>query len=425
MCGLGAKLVGGPVSEANVVANAAGRHVLIVVQNLSVPLDRRVWQEAQALRDAGYRVSVVCPRGPGEPPERVLDGIEIHTYAPAREANGVLGFVWEFAYSWLRTAWLVRRANARKRLDVVQACNPPDTYWLLGAIARRLWGSRFVYDQHDLCPEVYEARFGRAGALHRALVWLERRTYRTADTVISTNDSYRAVAQQRGGIPDERSAVVRSCPDPATMRRGDPHPELRHGREHLVCYLGIMGPQDGVDRLLGAVDVYVNELGRTDCQFGLMGFGDCLDELRADATRRGLDDYVTFTGRVGLDEIGRWLSTADIGVTPDPPTRFNDLSTMNKTLEYMAHELPVVGFELTENTRSAGPAGLNVPDDDRALAKAIAGLLDDPDRRATMGKAGRQRIESELSWERQVPVYVGVFDRLTSAGATGRTQPTG
>ncbi len=389
--------------------------VLIVVQNLSVPLDRRVWLECQTLVAAGHQVSVICPRDEGQPAHRTLDGVRIHTYPPPRARSGVIGYVLEFVYCWLRTAWLSRYVHRHEGFDVLQACNPPDTYWLLGRIWRLVAGTRFVYDQHDLCPEVYEARFGRRGLLHRGLLLLERATYASADHVISTNESYQAIAVGRGRVPRSRTSIVMSAPDPDRMRRKEPEPGLRNGREHLVCYLGIMGPQDGVDRLLGAIDHYVHVLGRQDTYFALMGFGDCLDDLREQCTRLGLDEYVTFTGKVGPEEIARWLSTADLGVTPDPKNDFNDKSTMNKTLEYMAYELPVVGFDLVENTRSAGEAGLTVPDDDAAFARAVAELLDDPQRRARMGAAGRKRIEDRLRWSAQEPVYLEVFRRLAPA----------
>lgn len=388
--------------------------VLIVVQNLSVPLDRRVWLECRALVAAGHQVSVICPREEGQVAHRTLDGVRIHTYPPAPALPGVLGYLVEFIWSWLHTALLSLHVRRNEDFDVLQACNPPDTYWLLGRLHRLFGRKKFVYDQHDLNPEVFEARFGRRGALYRGLLLLEKATYLSADHVISTNESYRAIATGRGGLPRGRTTVVMSAPDADRMRRQEPDPTLKHGREHLVCYLGIMGPQDGVDRLLGAVDHYVHVLGRTDAHFGLMGFGDCLTDLRAQSTALGLDDYVTFTGKVGPAEIARWLSSADLGVTPDPVNDFNDKSTMNKTLEYMAYELPVVGFDLTENRWSAGDAALVVEeDDDAALALAIAELLDDPQRRARMGAAGRKRIEETLHWRGQAEAYVEVFRRLS------------
>lgn len=387
--------------------------VLIVVQNLSVPLDRRVWLECQALVAAGHQVSVICPRDEGQPAHRTLDGVRIHTYAPPKPRSGVVGYMAEFVYCWARTAALSRYVHSREGFDVLQACNPPDTYWLLGRIWRAVARKRFVYDQHDLNPEVYVARFGKTGLLHRGLLWLEGRTYRSADHVISTNESYREVATTRGRVPLAHTTIVRSAPDPEKMRRQEPDPALRHGREHLVCYLGIMGPQDGVDRLLNAVDHLVHTMGRTDTHVALMGFGDCLDDLRAQATRQGLDDFVTFTGKVGPAEIARHLSTAAVGVTPDPKNPFNDKSTMNKTLEYMAYELPVVGFDLIENRRSAGDAGVTVAaDDDAALARAVADLLDDPERRARMGAIGRKRVEDSLNWAAQAGPYVAVFTAL-------------
>lgn len=387
--------------------------VLIVVQNLSVPLDRRVWMECMTLVSAGHQVSVICPRDSGQPAHRRLDGVLIHTYAPPKARNGVLGYAAEFIYCWIRTAVLSVHVARREGFDVLQACNPPDTYWLLGRIWRLVAGKSFVYDQHDLNPEVYEARFGKRGLLHRGLLLLERATYASADHVISTNESYREIAVTRGKVPIERTTIVRSAPDPQRMRREAPDSSLRNGREHLICYLGIMGPQDGVDRLLGAVDHLVHVQGRTDVQVGLLGFGDCFDELTEQSTRLGLDDFVTFTGKVGPAEISRWLSTADLGVTPDPKNSFNDKSTMNKTMEYMAYELPVVGFDLVENRRSAEDAGVHVAsDDDAALALAISELLDDPERRSRMGAIGRKRIEDTLNWAAQEQPYVDVFRGL-------------
>jgi glycosyltransferase involved in cell wall biosynthesis len=386
---------------------------LIIIQNLSVPTDRRVWLECQALVQAGWGVTVICPRGAGEAAHRVLDGVSIHTYAPPRPAAGLLGLLWEFTYCWLRAAALSVKVARNEGFDVLQACNPPDTYWLLG-LGYRMFGKRFVYDQHDLCPELLEVKLGRRGGpLHRVQVWLERASYRTADHVIVTNDHGRMLANTRGGVPPEGVSIVRSAPDPDVMARGAAAPELRNGRENLVCYLGIMGAQDGVDRLVNAIDHYVHTLGRHDTQFGLLGFGDCLDDLRRQVTRRGLDDHVTFTGKVAVPEITRWLSTAALGVTPDPKNDFNDYATMNKTLEYMAYGLPVVSFDLVETRRSAEDAALYIDrDDDLAFAQGIAALIDDPARRRLMGKIGRARIEDDLCWSVQARTYVEVYEQL-------------
>lgn len=388
-------------------------HAVIIIQNLPLRLDRRVRNECRALLDAGYAVSVICPKEDSAEPDRhEIDGAVVHSYPAPEGARGLLSYAREFIICWLQAARLSVRVNRERRFDVLQACNPPDTYWLLGALWK-LRGRRFVFDQHDLCPEVYEARFGKRGFLYRALRWLERQTYRVADRVVSPNPSYRDLAVQRGRVPLARTAVVMSTPDADRMKRAEAHPQLRGGFRHLVCYVGIMGPQDGVDALLAAVDVYVHELDRRDARFVLLGFGDSLEELRAECIRRGLDQWVTFTGRVDHEELGRWLSTADLGVTPDPQNEFNHRSTMNKTLEYMAHELAVVATDLQETRRCAAGAAVYVSGEDPAeTARAIAELLDDPGRRAEMGRGGRARIETELAWAIQARAYVGVFDQL-------------
>ena len=400
--------------------HSAAPHVLVIIQNLPLRLDRRVRTECRALTDAGYRVSVICPQeNPDEPARFQVDETTVHSYPPPPESHGPAGYVREFVVCWWRTARASGRVHRDAPFQVIQACNPPDTYWLLAWAWRIRRGVRFVYDQHDLCPEVYVAKFGRQGLLYRGLLLLERATYRTADHVISTNGSYQEIAQGRGNVDPRDSSVVMSTPDADLMQRGDPEPGARDQAKHLVAYVGIMGSQDGVDRLLAAVDHVVHERERTDVRFALLGFGDALEDLRADCTRRGLDQWVHFTGRVDHAAIGRWLSSADLGVTPDPPSEFNDRSTMNKTLEYMAHGLPVVASDLTETRRSAGEAALYVAGSDpAAFGDAILEVLDDPERAGSMGAVGRARIEGELSWRRQAETYVRVFDRLTGRAET-------
>lgn len=389
--------------------------VLVLVQNLSVPTDRRVWTECQELRRAGYRVDVICPRAQGQSREFDLEGVRVHTYRLPEINAGAAGYLVEFVYAWVRTALLAVHVARTRGFRVVQACNPPDTYWLLARLMRP-FGVRFVYDQHDLCPEIFEVRFGRRGLLHRGLRALERATYRSADRVVSTNETYRAVAIDRGGVPPERVSVVMSAPDPARMRPQEEVPDLRRGREHLACYLGIMGAQDGVDVLLRSIGVYVHEMGRADCHFALMGFGDRLHQLESLADDLALREFVEFTGRVELPQITRWLSTANVGLTPDPKNAFNDRSTMNKTLEYMAFGVPVLSFDLHETMRVLDGCGVAVEGDERAYAKALSSLLDDPEQREELGSAGRRRVEQELSWQRQAQTYVRVFDELTRDG---------
>jgi glycosyltransferase involved in cell wall biosynthesis len=424
------------VPDIETLAETARRpHVLIIVQNLPVPLDRRVWLECKALGESGYDVSVICPKGPGDPAYAVLEGVHLYKYAPPPQAVGFLGYVWEFVYCWLRTALLSTRVWRRKPFTVIQACNPPDTYWLL-AVLWRPFGVRFVFDHHDLCPEVFLSRFGKpAGLLGKlqlsVLYWLERRTFRNADRVISTNASYQRIAQTRGDVPAERTTIVRSGPDTRRMRPVDGDESLLRGGKHLVAWLGIMGPQDGVDGVIRVARHVVKDLGRTDVRFALLGFGDCLEELKRLTTEYGLDDYVEFTGRVGPDQITRYLSSASVGLSADPLSPLNDVSTMNKTMEYMAYALPVLAYNLTETVESAGDCAVYVePGDETGFATALVGLLDDAELRARLGAAGRRRAEAYLDWRPQSQRYVALYDGLlrieterAAAAHVARQQP--
>jgi glycosyltransferase involved in cell wall biosynthesis len=388
------------------------RRVLIIVQNLPVPFDRRVWLEACALRDAGFQVSVVCPKGPGDPSFQVIEGIRIRKYRPPPPTSGALSYAWEFAYCWTRTLFLVARAAAREGFDVIQACNPPDTYWALVAPFKP-FGKRFVFDQHDLCPEVYVSRFPDGSrAVRRALTLLERATYALADHVVATNESYRETAIRRGNVPARRVTVVRTGPNPDRLRKGPPVDSWRSGKRFLCAYLGVMGPQDGVDLALQAAAAIVRS-GRDDVHFVLVGSGDSYDELVSLADKLGIAERVTFTGRVPDETVFEVLSTADVGLSPDPLNPLNDVSTMHKTMEYMAFELPVVAFDLKETRVSAGPAAVYAPPNETdAFAQAILELIDDPERRAEMGREGRERVERELAWRHQAPRYLGVYESL-------------
>lgn len=392
-----------------------GRRVLIIVQNLPVPRDRRVWLECQALVAAGYQVSVVCPKAPGDPDEHTLEGVLLRKYDPPPPASSVRSYLVEFVLCWLRTARRVLQAFTHEGFDVIQTCNPPDTYWALAA-PFRLLGRKFVYDQHDLCPEVYLSRFDRHNRLLlRGLYLLERGNYRVADHVIVPNESYRDVAVRRGGRRPSEVTVVRSGPDDKRFKTGEPVPALRRGRKHLAVYVGVMGPQDGVDRAVWAADAYVHKLGRTDCQFVLLGSGDCRAELCRLVDELDLAQFVEVPGWADDATITAYLSTAAVGLSPDPPSPLNAVSTMNKTLEYMAFGVPLVSFDLAETRFSAQDAAVYVEGEDvEAFAAAIAGLIDDSDERARRGKAGRQRIEEQLAWSHQRADYVGVYDRLSA-----------
>ncbi len=396
--------------------DAPAARILIIVQNLPLPFDRRVWLECQALKSAGYTVAAICPKGKGDPSYQVIDGIELYKYRPYAPGGSKLSFIAEYAYSFAATAWQTLKARRKGRFAVIQACNPPDIFWPIALFFRAVNGTKFVFDHHDLCPELFESRFPGGPKLpYRGLRALERRTHRSADHVISTNASYREIAINRSGKRPQDVTIVRTGPDPDKLKRGPAEEDQRRGRTYLAAYIGVMGPQDGVDIVVRAADVVVNQLGRDDIAFTLIGSGDCFDELVALRDQLGLQGHVEFTGRAPDELVTRILSTADVGLSPDPKNPLNDLSTMNKSMEYMAFELPVVAFDLHETRVSVADAGVYVtPNSVREYAQAIVALMDDEAKRAELGKLGRERVEQELAWSHQQRAYVGVYDGLTN-----------
>ncbi|MDA8045728.1 MAG: glycosyltransferase family 4 protein [Actinomycetota bacterium] len=404
---------------------ASRPRVLILVQNLPVPFDRRVWLECQSLRKAGFDVAVVCPKGKGDPSFASLDGVDLYKYRPFVAKQSKAAFVAEYLYSFIATFWLAARASRHGRFAVIQSCNPPDILWPIGWIFGRIHGARFVFDHHDLCPELYESRFPEGSAwLHRALVLFERCTVQTADRVISTNATYRSIVIARHGIDPERVTVVRTGPDPDRLRAIDPDPSLKARFRYLVAYIGVMGPQDGVDLVLRVAQVVTQQLGRDDVKFVLMGSGDCFEELIRLRASLGVEGCVEMLGRVPDSTVAAVLSTADVGISPDPKNPLNDASTMNKTMEYMAYGLPVVAFDLRETRVSAGSAAVYAtPNDIGELARLLVDLLDDEPRRREMGATGRARVVSLLAWSHQAPHYVEVYRSLVPGSAGRETEP--
>ncbi|MFE2104945.1 glycosyltransferase family 4 protein [Kitasatospora sp. NPDC059463] len=397
-----------------------GRRALVLVENLSVPFDRRVWQECTTLRDAGWTVDVICPRGSKRDTEAeaVIDGVRIHRYPLRAATGGPAGYLREYGSALWHTARLARRVGP---VDVVHACNPPDLLFLPALWLKRR-GARFVFDQHDLVPELYLSRFDRGeDLLYRGVCALERLTYRAADVVLATNESYRDTALHRGGLRPEDVFVVRSAPDTDRFRPVPPEPELKRGKPHLLCYLGVMGPQDGVDYALRALARLRDEVGRTDWHAVFVGAGDTFDAMVELARRLGLADQVEFTGRIPDADLARYLSTSDVCLSPDPRNPLNDVSTMNKVLEYMVMGRPIVSFDLREARVSAGDAAVYAPaNDESKFAELVAELLDDPDRRAWMGKLGQERINGPLAWRNSQRSLLAAYDAACRDGAQGR-----
>ncbi len=394
------------------------KRVLILVENLPSPFDRRVWQEANALREAGYTVSIICPTGKGyEARYEEIDGIAIHRYRLPTEAEGAIGYAVEYGAALFWTFALAWKVLFTRGFDVIHACNPPDLFFLIGGFFKLL-GKKFVFDHHDINPELYEAKFGRRDLFWKLMVALERWTFRTADVSLATNESYKRIAIERGGMDPERVFVVRSGPSLERMKVGPPVEALKRGRRYLVGYVGVMGKQEGIDLLLQAARHIVHDLGRADVHFGLVGGGTSLEDMKAYAAELGVAGHVTFTGRVPDAEMLAMLNTADVCVNPDIANEMNDKSTMNKIMEYMALGKPIVQFDLTEGRFSAQEASLYARRNDPAdLAAKIVELLDDPQRRARMGEYGRRRVENELEWRYEAPKLLAAYEALDRSRA--------
>lgn len=394
--------------------NARPRRVLIIVENLPSPFDRRVWQEATTLAAHGYEVSIICPTGKGfEKKREVIDGIHIYRHDLPLDARGTAGYALEYGAALISEFVLAWRVLLTRGFDVIHACNPPDDIFLVGGFFKLFFGKRFLFDHHDINPELYEAKFGRRDLFHRLMLRLERWTFRTTDVSIATNESYRRIAIERGGMAPERVFVVRSGPSLERMRIVPPVPELKCGRRYLVGYVGVMGVQEGLDLLLKAVSHIVHARGRRDVHFGLVGGGPELEHLKALAVELGVADFVTFTGRVPDRKLLEMLNTADLCVNADAFNAMNDKSTMNKIMEYMALGKAVVQFDLTEGRVSAGEASLYARRNDPVdMAERILELLDDPLRRAAMGAFGRRRVETELAWDHEAPKLLAAYDKL-------------
>jgi glycosyltransferase involved in cell wall biosynthesis len=387
--------------------------VLILVENLSVPFDRRVWQEATTLAANGWQVSVICPRMVDRRSFEMLEGVAVYRYPMPYTARRALGYFVEYPWAMILTFLYALYVFCRRGFHIIHACNPPDLFFAV-ALPFKLFGVKFLFDQHDLCPETLESKFdGKKGFLHRALLFLEKCTYRTANAVISTNESYKKVAIERGGKRAECVWVVRSAPDLKKFVPTPPVPALKNGKRFLVAYLGTMGQQDGLDYLLRSIRIIHKDRVRNDIQFTLMGGGENLAALKQIAQELDLDSVVEFTGRVSNEIVCQTLSTADVCVAPDPISPLNDRSTMNKILEFMAMSKPIVSYHLTESAFSAGIAAVYAKDNDEEdFAHKLIELLDDQERRQRMGAAGYSRLKNELSWDHSTKQLLAAYNFL-------------
>ncbi len=393
--------------------------VLIIVENLTMPLDRRVWQEARTLRDNGYTVSVVCPvGGKYTAPYEVLEGIHVFRHPLPFEADGPLGYLVE--YSWALT-WefaLSVKAYFKVGFDVVQACNPPDLLFLIAGFWKYLFGKPFVFDHHDINPELFEAKFGKKGFFHKLLTMFERWTFKTADASIATNETFKEIAVKRGGMDAGRVFIVRSIPDVSRFKRVQPNDKLCNGKKHVIGYVGIMGAQDGVDLLVEAMDELVNVQGREDVGCVIVGSGTELPNLQAMAKAKGLEDHITFTGFLSGDALLSALSSFDVGVIPDPKNTYNDKISMNKAFEYMTLGIPFVQFDLMEGRKIAGDAALYAADNSSVdLARQVSRLMDEPELHAQLAAEGKARAAALLDWDAEAGRLLAAYETVLTPRA--------
>jgi glycosyltransferase involved in cell wall biosynthesis len=394
--------------------------VLMLIENGPFPFDRRMRHLAEALHGAGYKVSVICPKGRDHDRSNfeVVDGIRVYRYPALFQGRQRLGYVLEYLWALFCLAALSLLVWIRDGVDIIHCANPPDIMFLI-ARPFKLLGKKFVYDQHDVCPELYQSKFERRDRVYQTLLFLEKQSYRAADLVISTNESYRDIARERGEIAHDRSVIVRNGVDIKRFYRKTPRPELKQQFAHMAVYLGIMGKQDGVDRIVQAAHHVVHTFGRQDVLFTMIGTGACWDELKRLSEELRVADVMQFLGYVPDGLLLDYLSTADVCLAPDPPDRMNSLSTMTKIMEYMACQRPIVSFDLLETRRSAGDAAFYVEQDDpRMFASALLELLEDQPRREMMGKIGLERSIKLVGLERSQRALLEAYSRLRGKSTT-------
>jgi glycosyltransferase involved in cell wall biosynthesis len=394
------------------------RSCVIVVENLPVPFDRRVWQEAQALNRAGWTVSVICPTNADFPKTfEVIDDIAIYRHPLPPEGRGGLAYLREYSTALLHEFRLLFKVHRERGFSVIQACNPPDLIFLV-ALPFKLMGKRFIYDQHDVSPELFVVKFGKKGLLYRALMFFERMSYLMADQVITANATFKDLAISRGGKTPSQVEVVYGVPDRMRIRRVEPEPGLRGERKFVLGYVGIINEQDGVDHLVRAVAHLVKVMGFRDFRAVVVGSGPALELSRSLARSLEVEDFILFSGYRKGDKLLAYLSAFDIGIIPDPFNEANDLMSMNKVFEYCALGIPTACYPLKETQRLLGDAGVYAPSHEPAgLAEACLKLMQDDALRARAAASATKLSAESFLWENEARKYAATFERVLSPKA--------
>ncbi|WP_138373904.1 MULTISPECIES: glycosyltransferase family 4 protein [Oscillospiraceae] len=392
----------------------SNRKVLIIVENLPVPFDTRVWQEATTLAANGYTVSVICPKGKGyTQEEEYLQGVHIFRHDLPAEGNGAVGYAKEYFTALKEELRLAKKVYKEIGFDVIHGCNPPDDIYMVAKHFKK-YGVKYVFDHHDICPELFEAKFGKtSGLLYKSQLWLEKQTYKHCTFAFVTNESYKKIAIERGMMNPNKVIVLRSGPKLDRMKIQPPVENIKRGKKYMVGYLGVIGQQEGIEFILEAAKYCKETLNRNDIFWGIVGGGPHVAALREMCSKMGLDDCVEFTGRVPDQQLLDYLNTADVCVNSDTYNSMNDKSTMNKILEYMALAKPIVQFELTEGHYSAQEASLYAEQNNaKDMADKIIYLLENPETRKKMGEFGRNRVINELSWEHTSKALLEGYEKL-------------
>lgn len=388
----------------------AGKHILIIIENLPAPFDRRVWQEATTLKENGAKVSIICPKMKGYTKSfENIEGIDIYRH-PLKEGSGALGYLVEYSQAIFWEAILTFRIFLKKKFHVIHGCNPPDLIFLT-AMWYKIFGVKYVFDHHDINPELFISKFEKKGFFYNLMVFFEKLTFKVANYSIATNESYKKIAIERGGMSEDRVQVVRSGPKLDRLKLMPSVESLKKGKKYMVGYVGVIGEQEGLDLLLASAEHIVSK--RKDVHFGIVGGGTYLEEIKKECSQKGLDDYFDFYGRVDDETMLKVLNTADVCVNPDKPTAMNDLSTMNKIMEYMALKKPIVQYTLKEGKFSAQEASLYAKNTDPVdFAEKILTLLENEDLRAKMGEYGYKRVINELSWDYECLNLINIYRKI-------------